>query len=69
MKEQHSLGVIAALAKCAGDERDIFLREQAAHALSFWEGDADEQRLAEQTLLVLARDTGRGERIKIEEGE
>ncbi|MFL5342267.1 MAG: HEAT repeat domain-containing protein [Gemmataceae bacterium] len=67
VKDRRSLGVIAALAVCAGDDHDVFLREQAAHALGFWEGDADEQRLAEQALLTLARDTGRGERIDPEE--
>ena len=64
-----SLGVVRALADCANEDRDVFLREQAALALNFWEGDATEKALAEDTLLRLARDTGRGERIEIPEGE
>jgi hypothetical protein len=64
-----SLGVIRALAECANEDRDVFLREQVALALNFWEGDATEKTLAEDTLLRLARDTGRGERIEIPEGE
>ena len=67
LKEKHSLGVIPALAECAKDERDMFLREQVALALNFWEGDADEQRLAEQTLLTLAGDRGRGVWFEIED--
>ena len=64
-----SLGVIEALADCSRDEHDIFLREEVAHALTFWEGEAPEKELAEQTLVRLARDTGYGERIEIKESE
>jgi hypothetical protein len=64
-----SLGVVSALSDCAKEDRDIFLREQVAFALNFWRGDADEEKLAEQTLLLLARDSGRGERIEISEYE
>lgn len=66
------VGVVAALAECAKDPRDIFLREQAAHALTFWEGaTAAEKKLAEDTLLVLARDVGAGshDRIVLKEDE
>lgn len=67
-----SLGVIPALAECAKDNRDIFLREQVAHALIFWEGAGAEKKLAEDTLLVLSRDFGAGHDNRIEirnEGE
>ena len=61
-----ALGVVPALAECAKDPRDIFLREQVAHALIFWEGSPEEQKLAEDTLLVLARDLGAGHDNRIE---
>jgi len=64
-----TLGVIEALADCSREERDIFLREEVAHALTFWEGEGPEKELAEQTLVRLARDTGFGERIEIKESE
>jgi hypothetical protein len=66
-----SIGVIAALAICARDPRDIFLREQTAHALIFWDGTPEEQRLAEETLLLLVRDVGAGhnDRIELKDGE
>jgi hypothetical protein len=67
MEDRRPLGVIASLVHCSKEDRDIFLREQAAHALIFWNGDADENRLAEQALLELTRDTGRGERITVDE--
>jgi hypothetical protein len=66
------IGVVAALAECGKDQRDIFLREQAAHALNFWEGATPaEKKLAEDTLLVLSRDVGAGSnnRIEIKEDE
>jgi hypothetical protein len=64
-----SLGVIDALAECAKEPTDIFLRVQVAHALGFWDGDERERKLAEDTLLVLARDVGKGERIVVNENE
>lgn len=67
MDQSRPLGVIAALVDCSKEERDIFLRKQAALALAFWEGDAAENKLADQALLELTRDTGRGERITIDE--
>jgi hypothetical protein len=69
MDGKQSLGVVAALSDCAKEDRDVFLREQVAFALNFWRGDAGEERLAEQILVKLARDTGRGERIEIVEYE
>jgi hypothetical protein len=66
------IGVVTALAECAKDTRDIFLREQAAHALNFWEGATPaEKKLGEDTLLVLVRDAGAGSgnRIEITEDE
>jgi hypothetical protein len=65
------MGVIAALAACAKDPRDIFLREQTAHALIFWEGSDEEKKLAEDTLLLLVRDVGAGHknRIELKDGE
>ena len=53
------LGAIDGLISCASAD-DPFLREQTAHALSFWFGTADENRRAEAALLVLARDDGHG---------
>jgi hypothetical protein len=63
--------VIAALAKCAEDQRDIFLRELTAHALNFWEGTPEEQKMVEQTLLKRTTDTGAGHenRSESKEGE
>jgi hypothetical protein len=69
MDGKGSLGVIQALADCAKEDKDVFLREQTALALNFWEGDAAEKTLADDTLFRLARDTGRGERIDVPEGE
>ncbi|HEV3146264.1 MAG TPA: hypothetical protein VGZ47_20420 [Gemmataceae bacterium] len=69
LEHKKPLGVIETLADCSREDRDIFLREQVAHALTFWEGEGAEKELAEQTLLRLARDTGYGERIVIKESE
>jgi hypothetical protein len=63
---QKKLGVVAALAECAKAD-DPFLRELVAHALTFWEGDAEEKALGEQTLLALSYDDGHGTRIEIGE--
>ncbi len=64
LRQPSSIGVIAALATCAKSE-DPFLRKEAALALSFWDGSADESTLAEETLMRLTRDDGRGPRIAI----
>lgn len=64
-----SVGVIDVLVECAREPVDVFLREQAAHAFIFWDGDEREKKLVEQTLIALARDSGRGERIEINDGE
>jgi hypothetical protein len=54
------LGVDKALLQCAEDH-DPFLREVAAFALNFWEGDAAERKRIEEVLAKLARDDGHGE--------
>ncbi len=54
------LGVDKALVSCAED-RNPFLREIAAFALNFWEGDATERGRLEQVLAKLAVDSGQGE--------
>ncbi len=54
------LGVDKALLSCAQD-RNPFLREIAAFALNFWEGDASERAKLEQVLAKLAVDGGQGE--------
>ncbi len=69
LTDRRSLGVIPVLAECAKDQSDMFLRQQVALALNFWEGAAAEQRLAEETLLALARDAGRGEHLDIPQEE
>ncbi len=61
------LGVIDALADDALVESDknpdIFLRELVALALNFWNETPEKNRLAEEKLLVLSRDSGQGEWI------
>jgi hypothetical protein len=64
LDRRDSAGVIAALAKSAAAE-DPFLRKQAALALAFWSGSAAENELAEQTLVKLTRDDGRGIPLEI----
>ncbi len=56
----HGLGVDKALLQCAEDG-DPFMREIAAFALNFWEGDAAEKIRIEDALVKLSRDDGRGE--------
>jgi hypothetical protein len=56
---RRALGVDVALAKCATDA-DPFVRELAAFALNFWEGDAEENALMERTLVRLMHDDGHG---------
>jgi hypothetical protein len=68
LRKQASLGVVAALSECARAD-DPFLRQQAALALTFWTGTAEEDKLAEATLLKLAHDDGHGESIKLDEKE
>jgi len=63
---KHELGVIAALAECAkADDPD--LRKYTAFALTFWEGSAAENALADRTLVQLSRDDGRGVRILLDD--
>jgi hypothetical protein len=59
-KRLGGLGVDKALVLCAED-RNPFLREVAAFALNFWEGDATERGRLEQVLAKLAVDSGQGE--------
>jgi hypothetical protein len=59
-KKLQGLGVDKALTSCALDS-DPFLREMAAFALNFWEGDATEQGRLEDVLAKLALDDGQGE--------
>jgi hypothetical protein len=55
-----ALGVDRALARAAAAD-DPVLRYEAAFALTFWQGDAAENKLIEDTLVRLAHDNGRGE--------
>ncbi len=57
-----SLRVDKALAECADDESDPFLRELVAFALKYWDGPE-----VERTLVKLSRDHGEG--VAIEVGE
>lgn len=59
-KRLQGLDVDRALVTCAEDP-DPFLREIAAFALNFWEGDATERGRLEQVLVKLAVDNGHGE--------
>jgi hypothetical protein len=68
LRKQAPLGVVAGLAECAAAD-DPFLRQQTALALTFWGGTPAEDRQAEQVLLKLAHDDGRGTAIRIEEKE
>lgn len=54
------IGVDKALTRCADDENP-FLRENAAFALNFWEGSAEQNAALEKVLVELASDDGRGE--------
>jgi hypothetical protein len=59
-RKLQGLGVDKALITCAQDS-DPFLREIAAFALNFWEGDASERGPLEDVLVKLAVDSGQGE--------
>lgn len=63
--KKESIGVEVCLCRCADDD-DPFVRMLIAHALNFWTGD---EQLIEATLLRLAADDGRGESLRIEEGD
>src|SRR5262249_43336894 len=68
VKGKEDMGVIAALADCAkADDPD--LRKYTAFALTFWEGSAKENELADRTLLALTRDDGHGVRIILGEDD
>lgn len=68
LKDRKELGVIAALASCAGDD-DPDLRTLVAFALTFWEGTAAENVQAEEALLRLSSRGERGEGARILLGE
>jgi len=66
LQGKQDLGVIAALAATAkADDPD--LRKYTAFALTFWDGSPKENQLAEQVLLNLSRDDGRGVRIILDD--
>jgi hypothetical protein len=56
-----TLGVDAALVRCAADVQDPFLRELAGFAMGFWDGTPDENQRMEKALLRLTQDDGRGD--------
>ncbi len=70
-----SNGVIKALAEAAdenGEYSDIFLRELIAHALNFWHGDENEEKIIDGKggiLNKLAHDQGNGKDIRIEDND
>jgi hypothetical protein len=61
---RQNVGVIDALARTAKAD-EPFLRTLVAHALTFWPAEGPQKTLAEQTLLALSFDDGRGVRIEI----
>jgi hypothetical protein len=68
LQGKQELGVIGSLADCArADDPD--LRKYTAFALTFWDGSPKENQLAEQVLLNLARDDGRGVRIILDDND
>jgi hypothetical protein len=62
--EMRALGVDQTLAECVkasnSASRDRLLREVVAFALNFWEGNQEENRRMEETLLQLSYDDGHG---------
>jgi hypothetical protein len=70
-----SNGVIEALAEAAeekGEYSDVFLRELIAHALNFWHGDDNEEKIIEGKVGILnklAHDRGDGKDIRIEDND
>jgi hypothetical protein len=62
--EMRALGVDQTLAECVkasnSASRDRLLREVVAFALNFWEGNQEENRRMEETLLRLSYDDGHG---------
>ncbi|HZT80443.1 MAG TPA: hypothetical protein VFA26_09480 [Gemmataceae bacterium] len=54
-------GVASALVKCADEGKEPFLREMAAFAMNFWDGDAAENARMEEALVRLTYDQGGGD--------
>jgi hypothetical protein len=59
--QPEALGLDETFARCAEDRTNPFLRETAAFALNFWEGNPAESARMERTLVALCGDTGEGE--------
>lgn len=68
LQKSGPLGAIDSLVACSRDD-DPFLRKEAALALSFWFGTAEENQKAEAALVTLAQDDGHGTTISIREGD
>jgi hypothetical protein len=68
LEGRRDLGIIAVLASLV-DSDDPDLRKLVAYALTFWDGSADENELADRTLRRLAFDDGRGTRIILEDDD
>lgn len=62
--DRRQIRAIPVLAECARAD-DPVMRELAAYALTFWGGDAEDNALAEKTLLGLTYDDGHGVRVDI----
>src|SRR5262249_31299358 len=68
LRQSGPFAVIPALLDCA-EADDPFLRQQVAHALTFWDGTPAEDQRIEAALLRLARDDGHGTAIEVGEGD
>ncbi len=66
--DRKQIRAIPALVECARAD-DPVLRELVAYALTFWDGDAEDNALAEKTLLSLAYDDGHGVRVEVGEND
>lgn len=66
--DRRQVRAIPVLAECARSD-DPVLRELVAYALTFWDGDAEDNALAEKTLLTLAYDDGHGVRVEVGEND
>jgi hypothetical protein len=64
LKDHRTLRVDRALAQCAADKHDPFLRAMVAFALKYWDGPK-----VEPTLVFLSKDRGEGEAIEVGEME
>lgn len=68
LNKKGPLGAIDSLVACSRDD-DPFIRKEAALALAFWFGTAEENQKAEAALAALAQDDGHGTTISIREGD